>query len=98
VQRVRDPREPRDVHGDADAGGALSAAPDSGDLTFGEAMDRLEAIVSQLEGNEELGLEEALALYERGLDLAGDCRRRLATAQLKLTQIPVPADAIEDST
>jgi exodeoxyribonuclease VII small subunit len=68
------------------------------DLTFGEAVDRLEAIVTQLEGNEELGLEEALALYEQGLALAGDCRRRLATAQLKLTQLPVPADGDDEAT
>ncbi len=78
-----------------DADGAVSADTD---LTFGEAVDRLEAIVGQLEGNEELGLEEALALYEQGLALAGDCRRRLATAQLKLTQIPVPAAPDEEST
>lgn len=57
--------------------------------TFGEAMERLEAIVSQLEANEALGLEEALALYEQGVALAGDCRGQLAAAQLRLTEIAV---------
>jgi exodeoxyribonuclease VII small subunit len=60
-------------------------------MPFGEALERLEAIVNQLEANEALGLEEALALYEQGLALAGDCRRRLAAAQLKLTELAVPA-------
>jgi exodeoxyribonuclease VII small subunit len=58
---------------------------------FGEAMERLEAIVARLEGDETLGLEEALALYEQGVALAGECRRRLAGAQLRLTEVAVPA-------
>lgn len=60
-------------------------------LTFGEAMERLEGIVTQLEENEALGLEQALAIYEQGLALAGDCRQRLATASLRLTEIAVAA-------
>jgi exodeoxyribonuclease VII small subunit len=67
--------------------------PDTAALSFGEAMDRLEAIVAQLEANESLGLEEALSLYEQGVALAGDCRGRLAAAQIRLTEIaavPVP--------
>lgn len=76
--------------------GERSGAPASG--TFGAAMEQLETIVAHLEGDEALGLEEALALYERGVDLAGECRRRLGAAQLKLTEIPVaPLDAeVED--
>lgn len=60
------------------------------DLNFGEAMGRLEAVVNQLEGSEELGLEQALALYEQGVALAGACRQTLAAAQLRLTEISVP--------
>ena len=56
---------------------------------FGAAMERLEGIVARLEGDETLGLEEALALYEQGVALAGECRRRLDRAQLTLTSIDV---------
>jgi exodeoxyribonuclease VII small subunit len=62
------------------------------DLTFGEAMTRLEGVVSQLEENEALGLEQALALYEQGVALAEDCRQRLVAAKLRLTEIS-PASA-----
>jgi exodeoxyribonuclease VII small subunit len=70
-----------------------TATPPANDLTFGEAMARLEEIVTQLEESEELGLEQALALYEQGATLAGDCRQRLAAAKLRLTEIAVSAPA-----
>jgi len=66
---------------------ARSPAPAGED--FGTAMERLEAIVGRLEGDETLGLEEALALYEQGVALAAECRRRLTGAQLRLTEVPV---------
>ena len=56
---------------------------------FGVAMERLEGIVARLEGDETLGLEEAIALYQEGAALAGECRRRLAAAQLTMTELPV---------
>ncbi len=68
----------------------LQATAPAADLTFGEAMEKLEATVSQLEENDELGLEQALALYEQGTALAGDCQQLLATAKLRLTEIAVP--------
>ncbi len=63
------------------------------DLTFGEAMAKLEQIVARLEEEEEMGLEQALALYEQGATLATDCQQRLASAKLRLTEIPVPVVA-----
>jgi exodeoxyribonuclease VII small subunit len=71
-----------------------SPAPkDSGlsDLAFGEAMDRLDAIVAQLEGDATLELEQAMGLYEQGVALAAACRGRLAHAELRLTEIVVQA-------
>jgi exodeoxyribonuclease VII small subunit len=56
---------------------------------FGADMERLEAIVARLEGDESLSLEEALDLYQQGVALAGACRQRLAGAQLTLTELPV---------
>jgi exodeoxyribonuclease VII small subunit len=61
------------------------------DVTFGEAMEKLEHVVRQLEEDEAMGLEQALALYEQGAALAGDCQSRLSAAKLRLTEIPVPA-------
>jgi exodeoxyribonuclease VII small subunit len=54
-------------------------------------MERLEGIVARLEGDETLGLEEAIALYREGAALAGACRQRLATAQLTMTELPMKA-------
>lgn len=49
-------------------------------LTFEEAMERLEAIVEQLE-QEEVALEEAVALYKEGLRLSAQCKEKLAAAE-----------------
>ncbi|MGH2354056.1 MAG: exodeoxyribonuclease VII small subunit [Chloroflexota bacterium] len=86
-RQAADERESPAVGPDVDVSDGAEGAAEP--ATFGEAMDRLEAIVSRLEGDEALGLEEAVALYEQGVALAGECRRRLAAAQLKLTEIPV---------
>jgi exodeoxyribonuclease VII small subunit len=60
------------------------------------AMERLEGIVARLEGDETLGLEEAIALYQEGAALAGECRRRLSAAQLTMTELPVKAPDADD--
>ena len=49
-------------------------------LTFEEAMERLEAIVEQLE-QEESSLEDAVALYKEGLSLSALCKEKLAVAE-----------------
>lgn len=55
-------------------------------LDFETAFTALEENVSQLE-NEELALEEALTLYERGQLLARHCADLLETAELKMRQL-----------
>lgn len=49
-------------------------------LSFEEAMERLEAIVEQLE-QEEAPLETVVALYKEGLGLSGYCKEKLAAAE-----------------
>ncbi len=49
-------------------------------VSFEEAMERLEAIVEQLE-QEEIPLETAVALYKEGLTLSAVCREKLAAAE-----------------
>lgn len=56
------------------------------DLSFEQAFEQLETIVRQLEEGG-LGLEEALALYERGMALAALCSQRLDQAELRVRQL-----------
>lgn len=53
------------------------------DLTFREAMDELDRIVSLLEGNT-LELEDSLASYERGVALLAVLQGKLANAEQKV--------------
>ncbi|MFA5940253.1 MAG: exodeoxyribonuclease VII small subunit [Sinimarinibacterium sp.] len=59
---------------------------------FEDSMKELEAIVQSLERGE-LRLEESLKLFERGVDLARQCRGALDTAELKVRNlVDTPAD------
>ncbi|MCI8868293.1 MAG: exodeoxyribonuclease VII small subunit [Anaerotignum sp.] len=49
-------------------------------LSFEEAMERIEAIVEQLE-QEEAPLETVVALYKEGLGLSAYCMEKLTAAE-----------------
>ncbi len=51
---------------------------------FEQSLKRLEEIVDKLE-DEELELEEAIALFEEGVKLAEACGQRLDVAEKKVT-------------
>ncbi len=56
------------------------------ELSFEEAMDKLESIVNKLEtGN--LNLEEALNAYSQGVALSKHCNKILDEAEGKVTMI-----------
>ena len=55
-------------------------------LSFEEALAELEAIVERLEG-ESLSLDETMALYERGRQLAQHCQTLLDAASLKFQRL-----------
>ena len=55
-------------------------------LGFEEALKRLEAVVEQL-NNEEISLEDSVALYEEGIKLSKICTETLENAALKIEQI-----------
>ena len=55
-------------------------------LTFEQAYAQLETIVEQLESGE-LTLEESVALYERGQQLAELCGSLLDAADLRVHQV-----------
>ena len=53
---------------------------------FEDQLARLEEIVDRLE-DESVGLEEALGLFENGMELARSCRSRLAEVEQRVTQL-----------
>ena len=63
---------------------AESARTDN--LTFEEAMKRLEAIVDAME-SDDLPLETLLARYEDGMKLARVCQVKIGEAELKIQQL-----------
>jgi exodeoxyribonuclease VII small subunit len=52
-------------------------------LNFESAMDRLEAIVEQMESGK-LPLEDLIVRYEEGMNLVKICQERLATTEQKI--------------
>lgn len=54
--------------------------------TFGDELERLEAIVRRLEA-EDLDLDESLKLFEEGIERLRQVRERLAVAEAKVKQI-----------
>ena len=67
-----------------------AAAPNT-DLSFEDALQRLEGIVSRLESGQ-APLEESITLYEEGARLKTLCEERLKAAQLRVDKIVVGAD------
>lgn len=74
-----------------DTGNVTDVAPDSSDATLASTMDfetalaQLEGLVAKMESGT-LPLDESLAVYEKGVELARICQRRLdrAEQQVKL--------------
>lgn len=58
------------------------------DLTFEQAFGELEMTVQRLEAGD-LTLEEAIALYERGMRLAQRCSSALDAAELQVQTLPM---------
>ena len=56
------------------------------EMTFEEAMQALEAVVSQLERGD-VALEQSIALYQRGADLKAHCGAKLKDAEEKVELI-----------
>ncbi|HAV63895.1 MAG TPA: exodeoxyribonuclease VII small subunit [Verrucomicrobiales bacterium] len=63
-----------------------STASVSQDVTFEEALKKLEAIVEEME-SDELPLEDLIGHYEQGTQLAAVCQKKLAEAALKIQKL-----------
>ncbi len=72
--------------GGAGLGPAESAVDEGREVTFEEAQKELEQIVEKLERGE-AGLDEAIALWERGEELYRFCRERLDAAHGKIEEL-----------
>ena len=56
------------------------------DLTFEQALDELDALVRRMESGD-LGLDDAVASYRRGAELARHCQGKLAVAEQEIRKL-----------
>jgi len=63
-----------------------AAQPGCLNLSFEEALRRLEEIVEELEGGQ-MTLEESLRRFEEGMRLRAECLQRLQQAETRIEQI-----------
>jgi exodeoxyribonuclease VII small subunit len=61
------------------------------ELSFEDALKRLEAIVQKLESGE-ASLDESITLYAEGDRLRAQCEARLAAAQARIEKIALGGD------
>jgi exodeoxyribonuclease VII small subunit len=60
-----------------------------------ETLEKLEKITSALE-REDIPLDEAIALFEQGLELAASAKEALDEARLKISQVVEKAKGVLD--
>jgi exodeoxyribonuclease VII small subunit len=63
---------------------------------FEDQLAKLEEIVAKLE-DESVGLEQALDLFEGGMELARSCRTRLEEVEQRVTQLLESEDNEEEA-
>jgi exodeoxyribonuclease VII small subunit len=63
-----------------------STAKPVADLTFEQALDELDALVRRMEAGE-LSLDDAVAAYRRGAELARHCQGKLAVAEQEIRKL-----------
>lgn len=60
-------------------------------MTFEQAMEELETVVRQLESGK-IKLDEAVAVYERGVKLKNLCEEKLKSAKSKIDKLVIGKD------
>jgi exodeoxyribonuclease VII small subunit len=63
-----------------------AASREAEELTFEQAMERLEAIVNRLEGGD-VPLETAIELYQEGMALSRLCGRKLEEVERRIEML-----------
>lgn len=66
------------------------------DLSYEQAFQELEAIVTSLENNQG-SLDESMALFERGQKLAEHCANLLENAELKVRELNAESGSSKES-
>jgi len=56
------------------------------DLSFEQALDELDRLVRRMESGD-LGLDESIAAYRRGAELARYCQSRIAVAEQQIQKL-----------
>lgn len=74
------------TNANAQNGSGKEDTPDFSDLTFEQALERLDQTVQALESGG-LSLDDSTRLYEEGMALARMCSETLAAAELRITRI-----------
>jgi exodeoxyribonuclease VII small subunit len=64
----------------------------SGELSFEQAIDQLNGIVSRIEQGQ-VPLQESLEQYEKGMKLIANCRAILQDAEKRIEQISVKTES-----
>jgi exodeoxyribonuclease VII small subunit len=74
------------------------------ELSFEQALDQLDQLVRRMESGD-LGLDESIAAYRRGAELARFCQGRLADAEQQIQKLDegvlknfTPAESSDDPT
>lgn len=75
----------------------MSDQPPISELSFEDALKRLEAIVHRLESGD-ASLDEAITLYGEGDRLRGQCEARLQGAQARIEKIALGPDRMPAGT
>ena len=68
----------------------------SGEISYEKAFAEMQGIVEQLEGGTTT-LEEAMALYERGQELAKICTEMLNRAELRIRELTVKSTVLDST-
>jgi exodeoxyribonuclease VII small subunit len=68
------------------ASSATSSGGDIAAMSYEHAVTELEAIIDRIESGE-IGLEESVKAYERGVALQAHCKAILARAEQRVTEL-----------
>ena len=69
--------------------------PDAGSLSYEQAVEALESLIDRIESGE-IGLEESLEQYERGMELLKRCRSIVDHAEQRLRELTLDDGGDED--
>ncbi len=72
-------------------------ADDIAKMSFEAALRELESIVEKLEAGK-IGLEDSIAIYERGERLKSHCEKMLKNAEARIERITLRSDGVPSGT